>query len=430
MIGVSPALAQRAGHFPARGGAGLATVNCVAAGGSIDVSRCGAVADGATDSLKAFRAANGSLSAAGGGTLVIPRGAYVLGDTFRQSANVAVKCAAGASIKFTNPNSSGDWSIEGSNTVLDGCTIGLASKAGVLVGRNNIENITISNNILSRALGSSELVQLNRADIRNVKVLDNRITGGGFGVAADSALTGSGLVISGNRISGGSGDAIEINTTSGGFSDTKILNNTVEATIGTRLYAGLGIGAAHALNISIIGNRVTGSHLAGIHLEDGTRNAEIANNIVSGVGAGKSGIEVQNSLNGNTTQDIFIHDNTVTAGTPNTGTGIFLITDKSGAAKNVRTVGNVVNDFWIGMVLLGSEDAYSNTINRCETGIRVQYSVATPAIRNNVLNDTSDTGVLLDHGGVVGKIKFGGSRPKDVLIARFGTKGRIDSARR
>lgn len=426
MLGVSPALAQRGDH--PRGHAG--PVSCTVAQGSIDVSRCGAVADGRTDSVKAFQTANRTLSVAGGGTLLVPRGAYVLGGTFRQSANVAVKCAAGASIKFTTPNPTGDWSIEGSNTVLDGCTLGLTAKAGVLVGRNDIENITISNNTLSHDPSSSEVVQLNRANIRNVKVLNNRITGGGYGVAADRALTGSGLVISGNRISGGKGDAIEINTISGKFSNTKILNNTVEATAGTQRYAGLGIGAAHALNISIIGNKITGSHLAGIHLEDGTRNAEIANNIVSGVGAGKSGIEVQNSLNGNTTQDIFIHDNTITAGTPNTGTGIFLITDKSGAAKNVRTVGNVVNDFRIGMVLLGSEDAYSNTLNRCETGIRVQYSVATPAIRNNVLNDARDTGVLLDHGGTIGKIRFGGSRPKDVMIARFGTKGRIDNTQR
>jgi polygalacturonase len=67
---------------------------------AFDITRFGAVADGATDCTQAFRSAVAACHSAGGGQVIVPSGAYLTGAIHLKS-RVNLHVAAGATIKFS-----------------------------------------------------------------------------------------------------------------------------------------------------------------------------------------------------------------------------------------------------------------------------------------------------------------------------------------
>src|SRR5262249_41101297 len=147
-------------------------------------------------------------------------------------------------------------------------------------------NAAIKDNIYRRPSKAGPIIALNDAGAtwNNVSITDNFLVGGSYGILANSALHGSGLVIANNYIGDVDADAIELNTISGDWTGTKITGNLLDSSAATTPpAAGFGIGIARGIRVSVTGNVILGSAHHGIHVEDGSSDVTLADNIIVGV---------------------------------------------------------------------------------------------------------------------------------------------------
>lgn len=255
----------------------------------------GAACDGTTDNVDegAFEAAYAALSAAGGGTIVVPAGrTCVIASDVTVDDNVRLHCEPGATIKA---KSAGSWTLgmfswlNGSFVAqnyspVDGCIFDLNGEhipAVAVVGAgNSIKNSRFINGDASNGSNWS-MVSFGCAG-ENCEFANNEVACANTSGAKDVGIAANGGLIRGNKVT--NCDAIGISITG----DTQVVTNGVTVT-GT---SAVGINSTTVANIR--GNTITasGATSKGIYATSGGTNVSIIDNRITASGA--STIAIQN----------------------------------------------------------------------------------------------------------------------------------------
>lgn len=381
-----------------------------------DVRAYGAKGNGVTDDSAAINAALSAASAAGGGTVYLPPGNYILGTSVAPGSNTVLR-GAGPASKLTctantpaiSVNSASnvqvrDLQVVGGNNGaftsnrgvhFNTVTAGLISNVRTLTCYQGIsvyssssitvENCYVANDISGGSDAGIRLSSTNRCTVRG-NFID---TPAAHGINAGSLGTDS--IIEGNHIwsPGNAGITINGSSTTGTGPGILIANNIIrDAAVNGMIIEN---GASW---IRCIGNFVYTSASDGISISDGTGDAPahviIADNVIRT--AGRYGI-FDNGCN-----YITIEGNTVTVFVDD---GI-----RCGAGIGCKVTGNTVTDgsstLGAGIrIYSGLNDAIvaNNTI-RANAGIGIVIDADRAIVTGNAVRDNDVTGVLAV-GGIV-----------------------------
>jgi parallel beta-helix repeat protein len=237
----------------------------------------------------------------------------------------------------------------------------------------------------------------------------NRFGPGGYGVLTADTATCTRINIVGNTFNGTNlGDAIEINTPTGGATEVNVVGNTIAGYSLTGGSSGIGIGFAHVVGGSMVGNTITGCGLDGIHLEDGTTGITVSGNRV--YNCGRAGITVNSSNAARYSQDITIIGNLVSGCLTNAGTG-GIASEGTQPRQNIAITGNrVVGCGRAAATCYGIDlqfncnrhnvtgNIVSNTIGSTTAGINLSRSTGTQIVDNHCFDDQ---GVKTQQYGII-----------------------------
>lgn len=216
-------------------------------------------------------------------------------------------------------------------------------------------------------------IQINNENNVNSTIDNCKINATGYGVLVNSNSDGGkDLKITNNNIYAGS-DAIEINTihsASNKYNNILIENNILETdTDRTGTTSGFTIGIARGKKILINNNVVNMSRNEAIHIEDGTEDLIITNNIINDCVNDGIRILMTNSLS---TQTPIISNNIINSSNTQ-GTGIRGIYDTNGLLSYTDLTNNRIKGFHNGITIGGaygqSFNLNGSIIENCDNGL-------------------------------------------------------------
>lgn len=186
----------------------------------------------------------------------------------------------------------------------------------------------------------SNAVLVNAPDVSSLSVQNNHFVDNVYGVLVNpGALRSKNLLISGNHFAGVTGDAIEINAAISRIPDrvrnVNILGNIIVQMRGSGGSSGFAIGMAGVQTFRVTANRITGARNEAIHLEDGSRDGLVSQNLVEGGGSGgRPAIAVYRGVD-----SVRVQENVVVGFY---GSGIAVLWDARGSSRNITIEQNVV----------------------------------------------------------------------------------------
>ena len=364
--------------------------------GPLDVSMCGAKQDGASDDTVPIQTAL-NLAPNYGGTVTVNHqtACAIVTNVLQIGSNTKFMGIGYPCIRFTDAAKNGEIIIAGSNVAITGLSVTSGGAIGIQLGCKtaNCSNISIKDNTYYRPSKAGPIIALNDAGAtwKNISITKNVLIGGSYGILANTAQHGSGLFITKNFVGGVDADAIELNTISNHWTDSKITDNVLDSSDAkTPPAAGFGVGIARGLRVAVSGNIILGSAHHGIHVEDGSSDVAITDNIIEKIANGRNGIDIlQNTPT--PVRNITVTGNTLRANVPGTGIGIVSNFTSSGIPSNVVVSDNVIEDFGAGIWTVGSDPVFNNKIFSNQnhyTGIFV-IQQATRAIHDNSIISTA-----------------------------------------
>ena len=363
---------------------------------SLDVSMCGAKQDGVSDDTLPIQSAL-NIGSKYGGTVIIYHQPVcaIITNVLQIGSNTTLAGTGYPCVRFTAAATSGEMTFTGSNSVISGLAVTSGGALGIQLGCKaaNCSNVSIKDNIYNRPGKVGPIIALNDAGAtwKNISITDNFLVGGSYGILANTAQHGSGLVIANIFVDGVDADATELNTTSNNWTDTAVTGNVLDSSAATTPpAAGFGIGIARGLRVNVSGNAILGSAHHGIHVEDGSSDVTIADNIIKNVASGRNGIDVlQNTPT--PVKNITIIGNTLRANVPGTGIGIDSNFTSSGIPSNVVVSGNVIEDFGTGIWTVGSDPVFNNKIFSSQNHYTGIFAIqqATRTIHDNSIISTA-----------------------------------------
>ena len=369
----------------------------------VSVKDFGAVGDGVTDDTAAIQAAITAVNAAGGGTVFVPHTAdsYILASRLYVSANVKLQGENKSFLKCTNASSGGDIGISGSNVELNDLKIQIAGSQCVFLSASSVSNITVDNCWLYDTAHTGIMFQANVTDVSNIRLKNNIISGGTYGILFNSSLTGSGAQITGNTMY--DNKCIELNVTSGSWTDTIISGNTLDSSGSNGSSDAFAIGIAKGKRVVVSNNNIVDSYLEAIHIEDDSQYVVIEGNTINTTAVTKEGILIL-QVSGGTSANHIVEGNTIKCtGTASGNTGILCVNDANGSAKNVSITGNTIVNFETG-ISLGNGLSHNSAVNNTVVGATVTGISAREftGITDNNTFDSCTKIYAATNGGVVG----------------------------
>ncbi|MCZ8519305.1 MULTISPECIES: right-handed parallel beta-helix repeat-containing protein [Paenibacillus] len=377
-----------------------------------NVMKYGAVGNGATNDQPAIQKAIDACTKAGGGTVYLPAGTYLITSRLFIGGNTILK--GNAKVVKPDSNEVGMISIDGSNVSIEELWLENQNK-------NAGYNINLARNAKHIEIRSckftgikSQAVDMNAKGIAHILIQDCIFEAVTYGVLTNyNADDLEDLKIIGNRFIDIYGDAIEINSPITGTkksayeaaSNIIISNNyiSVPAGKGTGDTAGFGIGLAGASRVSVIGNIIKDCRYEAIHVEDNCRNISITGNIIDGVqndpnNGLNSGIYVidaeQIAIMGNEIRNCHNYGIHFEYSNDNQGNKATIIGNNvmNCGSGGIRYAGNMMSDALIsGNVVTNNSGA----------GICLAGDSNSIQIKDNMIRDNKSHGILLEQSKMV-----------------------------
>ncbi|WP_426449055.1 right-handed parallel beta-helix repeat-containing protein [Paenibacillus sp. S-38] len=377
-----------------------------------NVMKFGATGNGTTNDQPAIQKAIEACKKAGGGTVYLPAGTYLISSRLFLGSNTVLKGNA----KLVKPDNSevGMISIDGSNVSVEELWLeNLNQNAGYNINlARNAKHIEIRSCKFTGV--KTQAVDMNAKGIKHILIQDCIFEAVTYGVLTNyNADDLEDLKIIGNRFIDIYGDAIEINSPISGTkksayeaaSNIIISNNYISVPMGkgTGDTAGFGIGLAGASRVSVIGNILKNCRYEAIHVEDNCRNISITGNIIDGVqndpnNGLNSGIYVidaeQIAIMGNEIRNcqnygIHFEYSNVNQGNKATIIGNNVMNCGSGG---IRYAGNLMSDALIS----------GNVVtNNAGPGVCLAGDSNSIQIKDNMIRDNKSHGVLLEQSKMV-----------------------------
>ncbi|RQS17494.1 MULTISPECIES: hypothetical protein [unclassified Burkholderia] len=304
----------------------------------------------------------------------------------------------GANLVFTVDGSTSAYAFKwgGANCYVTGCTFDLSNSnaavatQGILNSTNDVDGQSFYGNRIvahtTKTGGTAANIYgiwCQGTGVTNLRIYGNAIAGTSYGVQVNmqaSSWTGGqnvtnaaignparGLAIFGNTLTDAS---IGINTPGVYCSDVTISHNTLRV---ITLSIEMPINVAHASNVTISGNTLTGNVASGngvLHVEDATQAITITGNVIN-CAAINGGIMFIGApgVSGDVspTKRVVISANHISgAGTTGAVNGI---TMNDAQSINATISGNYIQNFANGIVPVPGATLASNTIENCANGI-------------------------------------------------------------
>jgi putative cofactor-binding repeat protein len=347
-----------------------------------------AAGNGSTDDTVAIQAALTDARVAGGGTVYLPPGTYiissglVIGDNTRLDGNATIKYKTDASnagfIGVSNyDTTNGNTNIAISNLTIDGNKTGRASDTAshliriISADAHSCTNIRIQNN---------RLINPAFAAIQLMNVVGGHVTGNTIDETGRDSITvwfnSSDIQISGNVITNSGDDCIALNSEVTSHSGTQIARvsitgNTCQQDPATLL--GSGIRIAGALDVTCTGNTIGYTQGWGILIEGGFLT-------------GSSMPSQRVSVTGNTIR---------AAGTSNSGAG-GIATSQSSSAITIN--GNIVGGYYSNGIQLATKALVSNNYvgtGQTSSSVGIYANSTYVVMSGNQIDQTQSNGVQI-----------------------------------
>jgi hypothetical protein len=275
-----------------------------ASGGAFNVKSHGALGDGVTDDSVAIQAAIDACSAAGGGTVFLPEGTYVLDAKVDLEGGVDIRGAG-----------------RGSTKVLVTQDLALGVREGAFTATIDNDNITIEGISFEDETEKNRLVSF--TECSHIKVR-------GCSFANASIAGGISHVLTIFHASGASAD----------YTDFLIEDNYFETAFGAMLVQGAGAGFLD--NVRVVNNVVSGERAANatdgvVKLDKRLRRVLATGNVIDGGGVAAQGLQVEEGV-----VDVVLRGNIVRRMIDQ---GIHIgVGQTDDACQNVQIIGNKVLD--------------------------------------------------------------------------------------
>jgi len=356
---------------------------------SVSVKDFGAVGDGVTDDTAKIQAAVDAVSAAGGGTLLILAGTYLVSSSINVGSNIHIRGRgqiilddnADCSVISINANSSNvsikDISIDGNrlNQTLE--TVGEESEYGGIEIGNFCDQVLIDGCTITECYGYG--IENNNSP-SNITITNNTIDGVDFysGIRMSQAGTGTNIKVANNTV---------LNYRKGGIvgndmNHAIITGNYIDAgTIGRGTQNADNITAYNATNIDILvaDNICKNSVNNGIHVA-GTGVVISGNTVTNPTNRGIYVGATTDVLNTGQSDEVVVSSNTV-RDTANTYEGIALVATSQGVVKN-----NTVSGHNYGVLL--SSGAGASVSELIVVAGNILDTIGNSGV---IITDTSDT---------------------------------------
>ncbi len=382
-----------------------------AAGLVVSVTQYGAVGDGSTDNTTAFRNALTYLGSAGGGTLTVPSGTFILQAgvlTVNSNSTVAGSQAilkanaigyslfdiSGANITFSG------LTIDGNNLVVQGTEIASGS-SNILLSQDTYQNFTQTSGIGSQFYGSlpvgvridgnSNGITIDGVTVQNIVAINPNGTwpnpvARGIWIAAGGLPTSKNITIEnstfGKVAPKDDGDCIVIQDATD-YANLQVLHNTFNGCAKRAIKIEVP-GAVIANNTIInpfLGNNPYSSYVTTPDTFDMysaisvyASNVAVFGNTITGVGSYYNAIELGS---GAPLSNVSVQNNNVQMG--------------SASGANLKTPSSFLRSFSAIDELTVSNNVFStgNAANTVPNGIRLDFAVTRPTIKNNTMSNVT-----------------------------------------
>ncbi|MBD0381274.1 glycosyl hydrolase family 28-related protein [Paenibacillus sedimenti] len=250
------------------------------AGEIYNVTNYGAVGNGTTDARAKIKAAIDACSAAGGGTVYVPQGTFLISSALTIPANVRLKgegelsvikpadgtAFAGTAVFITNGANSSITDLKIASNL---------GKIGInIIGGTSdliIDKVYFGNGIQGIAFNNDPAFP-----VQNVRITNCKFDKAGYGILFYATSKGSGVLIQGCTFFNGGYDYIEINQAD--FTGIIINDNDFETFTTSGTTDGFAVGIARAKGVTVANNRFNGIQKEAIHVEDSSSDIVIFKN--------------------------------------------------------------------------------------------------------------------------------------------------------
>lgn len=321
--------------------------------------------DGVNDDTQAIQSALSAASAAGGGTVYIPNGTYLVTSSLLISSNTLVFGSGWASlIQMSGPwtGSKGlfTFAIGGSNMVLRDIRID-----GLRAGK---ANTSTARGVYVQNASHVRIERMHISDCSHAAILFD----GGTDLVATSNYTFRG---GDNGANGAVANGITSDINGAACSRVLIANNTIDQATDDGIAVQDGVTDA-----AVIGNNIdcTGALGQGIDIAGGIRVA-VTGNVIRNVQTSKTGILVQQNLNLYNPSDVSVVGNSINC-TGATSVGISVLGTVANPADRVSIVGNTIRGSGYAGITLSTE---------CQNSV----------VQGNVITGCAGDGIQFTQGG-------------------------------